>query len=238
MPYTPVEIDYLLHNKLYAAGQVAAVPCSFPTAKLATKQALIRYATAVVRCLDRAWSPVIRRADFGFVPPVAVHAAPTGSSDAACGAMAADVLAFYCATNLGIYFNWPEYVVKDSSGQEQDRAAVQYLMAHEYGHHVQWMTGMANDYGTRYGAASSAAARQREEDRNEMQAHCFAAAFFGANQETLELHGDQLEHYGHPGFRRSEVGNNFARWLQQAFEARGPKACNTWAVPYQEIKGV
>jgi hypothetical protein len=219
----------LLHNALYSAGRVAAVECSLPTARLANKQAMIRYATAFVQCLNRAWEPVIKRANFGFVPPAAVHSAPTGT-DSVCGVMQEDVGAFYCDTDLGIYFNWPAYAVKEANRQEAGRASVQYLIAHEYGHHVQYLTGMAHAYGERYQAATSAAT-QGEEDRNEMQAHCFAAAFFGANQKTLRLHGDRLAQFGHPGFQRSEVGDNFPRWLGRGFKAKGPGACITWAAP-------
>ena len=37
------------------------------------------------------------------------------------------------------------------------------------------------------------AARVAESRRNELQASCFAAAFFGANQETLQVYGERLE---------------------------------------------
>lgn len=233
---TLAENEILLHNPVYSAGQVAAAKCSsLPTARLATEQAMIRYASAFVECLNRAWAPLIKRSDFKFTPPGAVHAAATGSTSP-CGVMDDDVGAFYCAADQGIYFNWPDYRVEEAYWQEAGRASVQYLMAHEYGHHVQWLTGLADGYGGRWNAATGTAARQREEDHNEMQAHCFAAAFFGANQKTLGLHGEQLAHYGHPGFERSKVGDNFGRWLRQGFQAEGPSACNTWAVPWEKVK--
>ncbi|TCC64489.1 hypothetical protein E0H73_08835 [Kribbella pittospori] len=233
---TLTENEILLHNPLYSAGQVAAAECSsLPTARLATERAMIRYASAFVECLNRAWAPLIKRSGFKFTPPGAVHSAPTGS-DSACGVMDKDVGAFYCDVDQGIYFNWPDYQVEESYWQEAGRVSVQYLMAHEYGHHVQWLTDLADGYNSRWGAATGTAARLREEDRNEMQAHCFAAAFFGANQKTLRLHGEQLAHYGHPGFQRTEVGDNFGSWLRQGFRARGPSACNTWAVPWTKVK--
>jgi hypothetical protein len=230
------EIDPLTENYFYTAGEVAAVTCSFPGGRLASRAALIKYATAVVRCLDEAWAPIVERAGFVFTPPKAVHPAPTGSADGECGSMDKGVLAFYCAQDLGIYFNWPEYVDDEPADQAYDRGAVQYLMAHEYGHHVQWMTGMADEYDRLYGIAHSKAEQQRNEDRNETQAHCFAAVFFGANRKTLHLRGEQLSHYGHPGFNPGEVGPNFPRWLRQGFTARGPAACNTWTPPYDKIK--
>src|SRR4051794_38120599 len=90
------ENETLLHNPLYSAGQVAAAECSsLPTARLATERAMIRYASAFVECLNRAWAPLIKRSDFKFTPPGAVHAAATGSSSV-CGVMGKDVGAYYC----------------------------------------------------------------------------------------------------------------------------------------------
>ncbi|MDX3002418.1 neutral zinc metallopeptidase [Kribbella solani] len=85
------------------------------------------------------------RAGFDFVPPGAVHSSPTGSKTA-CGVMEKGTFGVYCDDDRGIYFNWPEYVVKESYRQEAGRASVQYLIAHEYGHHVQWLTGISDDY--------------------------------------------------------------------------------------------
>nr|WP_238353195.1 neutral zinc metallopeptidase [Kribbella solani] len=197
---------------------------------------MIRYATAFVACLDRAWAPVISRAGFDFVPPGAVHSSPTGSKTA-CGVMEEGTFGVYCDDDRGIYFNWPEYVVKESYRQEAGRASVQYLIAHEYGHHVQWLTGISDDYAVRYGVVPEAA-RQTEVNRSEMQAHCFAAAFFGANRASLRIRGERLDHYGHGGYDRSDPElSNFDRWLRQAFRAAGPGGCRTWAAPAKSVTG-
>jgi hypothetical protein len=233
----PIKDEFLLYNPLYRSGQVTAVSCSLPTAKLSNQQALIRYATAFVTCLNRSWAPLITRAGFDFVPPSAVLPAKPGATTA-CGAMDKDAFGMYCQNDRGIYFNWPEYVVKESSGQEEGRAWVQWLIGHEYGHHVQWLTGMADDYGVRYEAANGAAAEKVEENRNEMQAHCLAAAFFGPNRKTFHLHGERLSHYGHPGYDRTEADLvNFDHWLRQAF-SKGPAGCVTWAAPASTVTGV
>lgn len=231
----PIKEEFLLHNPLYRAGQITAVSCSLPTAKLTNKQAMIRYATAFVGCLAKAWGPVITRAGFDLKPVGAVHSAPTGT-DSVCGVMEKDVGAFYCSTDLGIYFNWPDYIVEGNT-QEDTRTAVQYLIAHEYGHHVQELTGMADEYADRYDAGN-AAQRKMDENRNEMQAHCFAAAFFGANQVTLGIRGYRRDHYGHIGYDRNDASYaNFDRWLRQGFKGKGPAGCNTWVAPASKVTG-
>ncbi|MEV5963171.1 neutral zinc metallopeptidase [Kribbella sp. NPDC051952] len=224
---------HLLYNPLYDAGRVAADGCSLPTARLATGKAMVRYATAFTQCLNKAWAPVIERAGFEFRPPAAVHPAPTGT-ESVCGVMDEDVGAFYCDTDLGIYFNWPSYAVPGAS-QEGIGASVQYLIAHEYGHHVQFLTGISDSYDDRYSAAANDAARQVDQNRSEMQAHCFATAFFGANRRTLRIRGERLAHYGHIGYDRSEKDMvNFDRWLRQGF-TKGPGGCGTWAASAGEV---
>ncbi|TDW98677.1 neutral zinc metallopeptidase [Kribbella sp. VKM Ac-2566] len=233
----PIKDEFLLYNPLYRAGQIAAVSCSLPTAKLANKQAMIRYANAFVACLDRAWAPVITRAGFDFVRPSAVYSSPAGTKTD-CAVMDKEYYGLYCSSNHGIYFNWPEYIVEGAS-QEDTRASVQWLIAHEYGHHVQEVTGILDQYHERYSSARDAAQEQVEEHRSEMQAHCFAAAFFGANRETFRIHGERLDHYGHPGYdRRAADSINFDRWLRQAFKAKGPSGCKTWAAPAGSVTGV
>jgi uncharacterized protein len=233
----PVKDGFLLDNQMYRSGEIAAVSCSLPTAKLANKQAMIRYANAFVACLDRAWGPVITRAGFDFARPSAVYSSPAGTTTD-CAVMDKEYYGLYCSSNHGIYFNWPEYVVEGAS-QEDTRASVQWLIAHEYGHHVQELTGILDQYGERYSSARDAAQEKVEENRSEMQAHCFAAAFFGANQEAFRIRGDRLDHYGHPGYdRRDDDMVNFDRWLRQAFKAKGPSGCNTWAAPAGSVTGV
>lgn len=227
--YVPLPDPSLMGNSLYKAGQVDAVRCTTPTARLATKQAIIRYATAFVRCLDRAWAPVLQRVHFSFSPVVAVYSAPTGSKSG-CGVMESKVAALYCDETRSIYFNWPRYIVKEAQDQEGGRASVQYLMAHEYGHHVQQLTGLTSGYAQKYWAAEPDAQRG-EQDRHEMQAHCFAAAFFGANRETLRLKGERLAQFGHPGYTPSGSADHFLDWLERGFAVRGPRDCNTWTMP-------
>jgi predicted metalloprotease len=229
----PVKDEFLLYNPLYKAGKIAAVSCSLPTARLVNKQAMIRYATAFVACLEKAWEPVVTRAGFDIKPVSAVHSAPTGT-DSVCGVMEQDVGAFYCGRDLGIYFNWPGYIVEGAT-QEDSRTAVQYLIAHEYGHHVQELTGILDEYDERWGAAGSTQ-QMVEQNRMEMQAHCFAAAMFGANQATLRIRGYRRDHYGHVGYNRNEAESvNFDRWLRQGFEAKGPAGCLTWAAPAAKV---
>jgi hypothetical protein len=68
-----------------------------------------------------------------------------------------------------------------------------------------------------------------------VEAGCYAGRLRVRAAEGCALEPDRqryrVAHFGHPGFTRSEVGDNFPRWLKQGFKADGPAGCNTWAAP-------
>ncbi|WP_405064517.1 neutral zinc metallopeptidase [Kribbella sp. NBC_01505] len=226
----PPAADGLLRNEFYGAGRVAVTKCVLPTDRETSERAMVRYATAFIACLNKAWEPVVTRAGFDFSPPKAVYAAPTGPTSSQCGEMEKDTGAFYCGSENGIYFNWPGYAVEGFG------ASVQFLMAHEYGHHLQWLTRMPDAYGKRYDEAVGAAAQELVTERNEMQAHCFAAAFLGANQNSVHMGGVVRSNYGHIGTGSSRASGNFRLWLKRGFQGKGPAGCNTWSAPAAQIK--
>jgi uncharacterized protein len=232
------ESETLLHNPLYAAGRVTVVDCPHPGGLLSTKQALLEYANAVVSCLVRAWKPVVARSGAELGPSV-VHAITPGTPTP-CGEMDSDAVAFYCSNGSGIYFDWDNYVAKNSRYQAGSVGAIRYTMAHEFGHHLQEVAGIMASYGDRY-QRTEGAQRLEHTRRLELQASCFAAAFFGADQKTLELYGERLADFrwhaysgddDEPGTtpdHGSRKSNTY--WSKAAFKARGPGACNTWAAP-------
>ncbi|MFI5734158.1 neutral zinc metallopeptidase [Kribbella sp. NPDC051587] len=226
----PPKDDGLLKNRLYGAGKVAGVKCVLPTDRQTSERAMVRYATAFIVCLNKGWEPVVKRAGYDFSPPRAVYAAPTGPTSSQCGEMEKDTGAFYCGAENGIYFNWPGYAVEGFG------PSVQFLMAHEYGHHLQSLTGMADGYGERYDATVGAAAQELVTERNEMQAHCFAAAFLGANQNSVHMSRVHRSNYGHIGTGSSRASGNFRQWLKRGFTGKGPAGCNTWTAPAAQIK--
>jgi hypothetical protein len=59
----------LKKNKLYAAGKVPAVRCKLPKVDMSSRAAMLGYAQAMVACMDKAWAPLIMRANGYFEPP-------------------------------------------------------------------------------------------------------------------------------------------------------------------------
>jgi predicted metalloprotease len=237
-----LEKIYLLRNKIYSAGQVPAVACELPQIALRTQKAVQRYSNAVLDCLQRAWKPVVGRADVAYFPS-AVHAVNQGSKTA-CGIFGKDDNGFYCPEDSEIYLDWDELVEDPMYDRVWAGVYIQFTMAHEFGHHVQQLVGISTYFDQRWEQATGAA-QHEEMRRHELQASCFASAFLGANQQTLDLNGIRFQDYEDAAYSGDDdppastpdhgSRKSSTAWAQAAFEAKSPSACNTWAVPAKRV---
>lgn len=224
--YTLLEDADLVHNQLYAAGQVPAVPCHVPDRPLKTQSDIQLSADAMLGCLERAWTPVVERADASF-SPTTLYVVTVGAQTG-CGEFDGDDDAFYCPDDSDIYLDWTQHVEESPDDRPYESAYLLFVLAHEFGHHVQQLVGiMADD--------DDSLERGR---RLELQASCLAAAFLGANQNTLDLHGDRLDGYedaAYFGDHDHGSDKNNKLWSKAGFAAKSPSACNTWAAPTKRV---
>jgi len=117
------------------------------------------------------WTPIFQQAGATYRRPAGMviyqQATPTG-----CGAGQSAMGPFYCPQDQKVYLDlsfWQELEGRFGAGGEAARA---YVIAHEIGHHVQQLTGAAEQsrrLGTR-GAESGSV-------RLELQADCFAGVW-------------------------------------------------------------
>jgi predicted metalloprotease len=241
-PYRSPEDIYLLHNAIYTAGRIQAVPCKLPQIALRTQKQIQQYSTAILDCLQRAWKPLVERADAVY-RPATVYTVKQ-KSRTACGLFAGKYDGFYCAANTGIYIDW-QHLVED---RDRDRVwagvYLQFVMAHEFGHHLQQLLWISTYYDDRW-EHTTGAARLEQMRRHELQASCFASAFLGANQQTLDLHGEKLEDYREAAYSGDDDSpgdppdhgshKSSTAWAKAAFKAKSPSACNTWTVPAKRV---
>ncbi len=107
-----------------------------------------------------------------------------GSTNTPCGVASNAVGPFYCPPNEGIYIDpafWP--LLRQQFGASAGELAQLYVLAHEYGHHIQNITGiMAENPNNGTGATSNGV-------RMELQADCFAGAWVGAMTEQKDANG-------------------------------------------------
>lgn len=115
------------------------------------------------------------------------------------------------------------------------------VLAHEYGHHVQWHSRILRAASWR----EDELAGQRDEQlevtrRKELQAECFAGLFVGraSGRGSVESFADSVR-YGRPSDDVSGThGTSDHRrdWLTRGVRGGGrPAECNTWSAPSGQV---
>jgi predicted metalloprotease len=225
----PPQPAALTRNPIYRAGKLTAPRCLEPAMPPTSLRNVQTYYAEFVACLNKAWAPVIRKAGFTFTPPK-LAVVPGKSPTSPCHGD--DSWALYCGDTiyLGAQTNLDDY--KHDPGVALAWMAL--TITHEYGHHVQALTGISlAEY--EWGTTANGVDAQREESRRvELQAHCFGGAYFGADQESFPVDGEWLDLRNKairnsldPDHDHGDVAN-FALWHFNGFEAAGPSACDTY----------
>ena len=129
---------------------------------------------AVINSIQGYWTDEFARSN------VTYKEAPTnffsGSVNTACGGATADVGPFYCPGDGEVYIDLTFFQELQSRfGATGGTFVEAYVLAHEYGHHVQNLLGTSNRVGRETGPTSGSV-------RLELQADCYAGVW--ANHAT------------------------------------------------------
>ncbi|MFT4262115.1 MAG: neutral zinc metallopeptidase [Nocardioides sp.] len=127
---------------------------------------------AVENSLYDYWSGVLGDR---FQPETGVHVFEGQVQTDGCGSATEDVGPFYCPTDQTIYLDTDFYqdMLEGQLGGQDAPFVRAYVIAHEYGHHIQNLLGIMNQVRTQQGADSDSV-------KLELQADCFAGMWAGS----------------------------------------------------------
>lgn len=143
-----------------------------------------------LQSLNQTWEPKFQRAGIAFRDPILDLYRDGRVTTDGCGSATSAAGPFYCPADMGIYIDTGFYdVLSRQMGAGGDFARY-YVMAHEYGHHIQNLTGLAAQ--VRSAKQQNPSQANQLQVRMELQADCYAGVWAGKNRRLIEA-GDMEE---------------------------------------------
>ena len=220
-----------------------------PTAE---EQELESFAKKVLASTEDVWTEEFKKMGKTYEAPTLVFF--NGSVQSGCGGASASTGPFYCSADQCVYIDLSFFTsMKSSLGADGDFAYA-YVIAHEVGHHVQYLLG-------NLGKAHAQMAKLSQSEANkvsvqiELQADCFAGVWayheqnmFGSLEEgdleeaisTAQVIGDDYLQKKAQGYVVPESFNHGTsqqrmKWFKRGFTTGDFSQGNTFAYRYEQL---
>jgi predicted metalloprotease len=226
-----------------------SVPASGP-AQPGQRDEMSEFVSVVLADTEDTWNELFRRGGETYREPTLVLF--SGAVESACGFAQAAVGPFYCPADQKVYIDLSFYQDLRSRFQAPGDFAQAYVIAHEIGHHVQNLMGIAQK-------VHQAQQRVSQEQANalsvrmELQADCLAGIWAhhanrtrqileqGDVEEALnaasQIGDDRMQMRGRgyvsPDSFTHGSGEQRVRWFRTGLESGDLKQCDTFAVAQQ-----
>ena len=206
------------------------------------------FARRVIGSAEDVWQPLLRQQGVSFRPAVFTpydYATPTG-----CGTGQSSAGPFYCPSDEHIYLDLSFFQELSQRFGAPGEFARAYVIAHEYGHHIQTLTGAMDRGGMgSMGPRGPEGGADSQSVRTELQADCYAGVWaYHANQQFRVLQSGDVEGaikaasaVGDDTLQKESQGyivpDSFThgtsaqrvRWFQRGLEGGRMDVCDTFA---------
>jgi len=241
-PQTDAQVDQILASSALYSQSMIPTECEITVIDLANAPVadIEDHMNEFVDCLMAAWYPPV--VDSGFTLPHPSVTVYTHAINSACGQL--DMYnAEYCTADQQIYYAQNLIEAFPSSFQAM-RFLAESIIAHEFGHAVQYRTMiMTSEVYREYDAATDDEAMDYSR-RLEMQADCFAGSFFNSVAASTDLTGSDETNIVQiftllggtkPYDDDHGMGVNRAYWVGEGLHDWNVGACNTFIAPDDQV---
>ncbi len=201
------------------------------------------FSCRVLASTEDTWTKIFAERGQRYTPATLVFYGGQGMSG--CGAAQSAMGPFYCPSDNRVYLDTSFFAELDQRFQAAGDFAQAYVVAHEIGHHIQFLTGVADKVraGQERGSTAEGNALQV---RMELQADCYAGVWGARNRDRLDP-GDVEEGLraaqaiGDDTLQRQAQGRvvpeSFThgssaqrmQWLKRGLDSGDPAQCDTFA---------
>lgn len=223
-----------------------------PYQPTAQEQELEHFARQVLASTEDVWTAEFKKMGKNYEAPTLVFF--NGAVQSGCGGASASSGPFYCSADQCVYIDLSFFTtMRKSLGADGDFAYA-YVLAHEVGHHVQYLLG-------NLGRAHAKMAKLPEAEANkvsvqiELQADCFAGIWayheqqmFGSLEEgdfeeaiqTAQVIGDDYLQKKAQGYVVPEAFNHGTsqqriKWFKRGFTTGQLSAGDTFSYNYEQL---
>ncbi len=165
-------------------GQQQAGPANTNEQEVCTSSEYATEACNALTSLNTTWSQTFRDQGYGFQEPTLDLFGGGGVRTKGCGNASSAVGPFYCPADQTIYIDTSFYDTLERQLGAGGDFARYYVLAHEYGHHIQTITGISDQM--RSLQQQNPRRANQLQVLMELQADCYAGVWAGKNRDLIE----------------------------------------------------
>ena len=213
---------------------------------------LFDFASTILAGTEDVWTDIFKKNGLTYVPPKLVIF--NGSVQSGCGGATSQSGPFYCSADQSVYLDLSFFKsMKQQLGADGDFAWA-YVIAHEVGHHVQYLLGTLTEVNNQRQRVSEKEANQLTV-RLELQADFYAGIWaYHDNKKFKSLQAGDLDEglncaskigddylqkkaYGRtvPDSFTHGTSEQRSRWLKKGFTTGNPALGDTFSPRYSDL---
>jgi predicted metalloprotease len=242
-PAGPKPVAALATNPLFDHADTGLnnINCGYP-AWAPTVSAARAFFEAQSACLGQMWSALLEYENLPFSPPGLSVTATGAAASSPCTGGSSNFAAFYCGANKTIYMPLDSFMKNEDP---YDTVIFMAVFAHEYGHHVENLTGiLKQSHQESYDAGRSTALGLEHSRRLELAAQCFGGMFIGSSTFVGTITADDAMETVRDNYNRGDFAGdmrdhgapqNYGGWYEHGYRNNRVQMCNTWAASSDSV---